>query len=418
MSPNVATKSPRAELNSNIPSEKEPLRPAQVELQHPVQVPGGQSHAKPTEPVVPAVSIQDNRAVQEAALLREKEAAMRLAQEEADRKAKLAADETAALAKKAKDEADKQAKELADRKAKEEADLAAKKADADRKLKEETDRKLKEEADRKLKEESDRRAKEEADKKLKEEADKKAKEEADKKAKEEADRKAKEEEEKKKASLPKLPFNLKKLLDAFNDIRVNPSKYAEVIQTRYINDLDKSGVLKSKRIKTNEGLPVFKEAKAFLEKAKGLPPLELDYGLVAAAYLHSDWMSETDNLDHTGRNKSDVKKRMEQFGKVDPYGMQGGAENILFTYSYDPVEFILDFVIDDGVPDRGHRDNVFQKTATTVGFGVRPPGDRKHRRWYFTIDIGWPSYHSDKSLISGKVMEESGLKEYEMDSGK
>ena len=214
----------------------------------------------------------------------------------------------------------------------------------------------------------------------------------------------------------KSPFSLKEVLDVLNDVRKNPSKYVSVIQTKYISDLDSSGVLKSKRLKTHEGLKVFQETQEFLKKAKSMPPLSLDCGLTAAAYLHSCYMSEKDNLDHTGRGGSDVKKRINEFGKIEGQGVIGNAENILFTFNYDAVDFILNFIVDDGVPNRGHRMNIFRDGVSKVGLGVKQP-PAKHKHWYFTMDFAYDTYKGQKSMIPGNVLEESGLKDYSQETG-
>jgi len=59
---------------------------------------------------------------------------------------------------------------------------------------------------------------------------------------------------------------------------------------------------------------------------------------------------------HTGSDGSQPKARCERYVKVE--GMSG--ENIDYGEK-DPMNVIISLAIDDGVPSRGHRANIFQK---------------------------------------------------------
>ena len=211
----------------------------------------------------------------------------------------------------------------------------------------------------------------------------------------------------------KRPFSLKEILEVLNLVREHPQKYADAIQTKYIDQLD---TLKTKDMQPQEGLPVFEEAKRFLQHSPSMPPLTLDCGLTAAAYLHSCFMSETNNLDHTGRGGSDAGDRIDKFGRIEGLGEMGNAENILKAPEFDPLHFILRFVIDDGVSSRAHRENLFLPGIRKVGLGVKEPPS-KHKHWYFTMDFAYETYKGQKSMIPANVMEESGLNDYSRATG-
>lgn len=159
------------------------------------------------------------------------------------------------------------------------------------------------------------------------------------------------------------------MLGIVNDIRANPSKYAPRIQTLYLDHFDERGVNKRTGFKANEGIEVYKEAMKFLEKQTPLPPLKLDVGLTAAAYLHSDYMAEINELTHRGRNGTTSKQRAFEFGDFSE-GTLAVGENILNEKTIVPEEFFLQFIIDDGSPGRGHREVFFDTDYAFLGMEI------------------------------------------------
>lgn len=203
------------------------------------------------------------------------------------------------------------------------------------------------------------------------------------------------------------PFSIKEILDVFNDVRSNPSKYADRVQILYLDHINEKNVNMRTKIMTNEGKTPYIEAKKFLSSQKPLKKCELDDGLTAAAYLHSVYAAELDQLTHQGRGGRSTMDRIKEFGV-----MQAGmcAENILNRREVTPEEWILDFVIDDGVTNRGHRKNIFNDQVTKVGLGVARKNHQSE--WYFTMDFSSDGYKSDKSKIPANVLEESGLADF------
>lgn len=70
-----------------------------------------------------------------------------------------------------------------------------------------------------------------------------------------------------------------------------------------------------------------------------------------------DHVLDTDTNDltgHTGSDASQPKDRQEKY--VQLQGMSG--ENIDYG-DKEPIEVIICLAIDDNVPDRGHRENLF-----------------------------------------------------------
>lgn len=209
------------------------------------------------------------------------------------------------------------------------------------------------------------------------------------------------------------PFSLKEILEVFNDVRVNPGKYADRVQILYLDHINDKNVNMRTKVMTNEGKGPYIEAKKFLASQAPLKRVELDDGLTAAAYLHSVYAAELDELTHEGKGKSTAMSRIKEFG-VMAAGMC--AENILNRRDVTPEEWILDFIIDDGVVNRGHRKNIFNEQVSKVGLGVARKNHQSE--WFFTMDFTSDGYKSDKSKIPAKVLEDSGLADYHRETSK
>ena len=117
---------------------------------------------------------------------------------------------------------------------------------------------------------------------------------------------------------------------------------------------------------TSEGVAALEEAISFLSKQKPLPPLAWSQGLAeAAADLVRD-QGKAGEVGHDG-NSGGMQKRIESHGKW------GGriAENI--GYGPDTARFmVISLIIDDGVPDRGHRKNIFNPDFQVAGAACGP----------------------------------------------
>ncbi|GFO67144.1 serine protease [Geomonas limicola] len=113
---------------------------------------------------------------------------------------------------------------------------------------------------------------------------------------------------------------------------------------------------------TTEGVAALDEAIRFLEKQKPLPPLSWSPGMAqAAADLVRD-QGPTGEIGHTGNRSGDMRERIERHGT-----WRGRiAENI--GYGPDTArQMVMQLIIDDGVPERGHRKNIFTSAFKEAG---------------------------------------------------
>ena len=113
---------------------------------------------------------------------------------------------------------------------------------------------------------------------------------------------------------------------------------------------------------TSEGVAALDEAIGFLSKQAPLPALAWSPGLAeAAADLASD-QGRSGEVGHTGSSGGDMRERIERHGTW----MRRIAENI--GYGPDSARLmVLDLIIDDGVPGRGHRKNIFTRDFAVAG---------------------------------------------------
>jgi len=95
------------------------------------------------------------------------------------------------------------------------------------------------------------------------------------------------------------------------------------------------------------------------------PALATDSRLTAAARGHSDWMAETETMDHTGRNGTSFADRLLDEG----YDFSAVAENIARGYA-DPAAVLAGWL-----ESPGHCRNIMNPAFTHVGSGVAAAAD-------------------------------------------
>lgn len=178
-----------------------------------------------------------------------------------------------------------------------------------------------------------------------------------------------------------------KIVDVFNavnDARKNPIKWVDKITEKYIKKMDKDNVTHTEwKKKFKEGLPAMNEAVTFLKAAKPVPPLILNVGMSYAGFKHSIFMIKKGKLDHTGKGGSSMSNRLEEYGDWETTI----GENILKTTNFtrDPELIVMEWLIDDGVKNRGHRQNLMKKDFKVVGVGIAH--DPKDGEDWVTLDL-------------------------------
>lgn len=153
-----------------------------------------------------------------------------------------------------------------------------------------------------------------------------------------------------------------------NRARSNPAAYA-----RKMEDLKKHYVGKyiyfagRTQVVTQEGAAAVNEAIEFLESTAPVPLLRVSKGLCASAKIHVEDQGPKGLVSHKGSDNSTPDERMNRFGT---WGKAFG-ENIEYG-NFNAEEIVMQLIIDDGVPRRSHRKNIFNPLYRVVGVSFGP----------------------------------------------
>ena len=118
----------------------------------------------------------------------------------------------------------------------------------------------------------------------------------------------------------------------------------------------------------------YTDAINFLSVQPPLKPLRENIGADLAAYKHSKYIVQNLNqISHTGEGGSSVKDRILAVGQW--IACWGYSENIAATFRQDAAfisadEFVQMWIVDEGVPSRGHRTNIYNARMTEQGCGI------------------------------------------------
>ncbi|MDP3178556.1 MAG: CAP domain-containing protein, partial [Spirochaetaceae bacterium] len=125
-------------------------------------------------------------------------------------------------------------------------------------------------------------------------------------------------------------------------------------------------------ISLNEGAKAVDEAIAFLEKQKPLGVLTASKGMSRAAKDLAAEQGRTGATGHSSADGSSPFDRMERYGDWK----RTAGENCAYG-GETGREIVIQLIVDDGVPSRGHRANIFNPDFAVVGVAVGPhPGYR------------------------------------------
>ena len=118
---------------------------------------------------------------------------------------------------------------------------------------------------------------------------------------------------------------------------------------------------------TREGVKAVDEALASLRATAPLPPLAVSRGLSLAVKDHVQDQGPKGGASHQGSDGSNSGARANRYGR-----WQGKiGENIAFGIA-SARGMIMNLIIDDGVPGRGHRKNLFDPQFRVVGVACGP----------------------------------------------
>ena len=153
-----------------------------------------------------------------------------------------------------------------------------------------------------------------------------------------------------------------------NRARSNPAGYAKRLEDFKRHYVGKYIYIAGRtQVVTQEGVSAVNEAIEFLKSTAAVPLLRVSKGLCAAAKVHAEDQGPKGLVSPEGSDKSTPDQRMNRFGT---WGTAYG-ENIEYG-NFNAEEIVMHLIIDDGVPERSHRENIFNPLYGVVGVSFGP----------------------------------------------
>jgi uncharacterized protein YkwD len=155
----------------------------------------------------------------------------------------------------------------------------------------------------------------------------------------------------------------KAIVHEINTARTNPGGYASFFEEwkRYYD----GKLLKipgEKIIMTEEGVTALNEAKRFIRSMSPVPQLSPSKGMSLGAKDHAKDQGSLGSIGHRGRDGSQPWDRVNRYGTWK----KSLGENI--AYGSDKARnVVMCLIVDDGVPGRGHRKNIFNPEFRMIG---------------------------------------------------
>jgi uncharacterized protein YkwD len=121
-------------------------------------------------------------------------------------------------------------------------------------------------------------------------------------------------------------------------------------------------------IKTREGISAVDEALKFMDSQRPLGALKLSEGMTRGARDHVREQGSAGGTGHVSAGGSSPGDRVDRHGKWQ----ETMGENIYYGSGMGARQIVMGFIIDDGVPDRGHREAIFNPRFRVAGVACGP----------------------------------------------
>jgi uncharacterized protein YkwD len=155
------------------------------------------------------------------------------------------------------------------------------------------------------------------------------------------------------------------LIEETNQLRANPAAYAERLeQLRPYYDGNQIKLPNQNFIlETVEGVSALEEAIAVLRDTEPLPLLDPVAGLTLGANDHAVDLSMNNLAGHQGSDGSDPFERISRYGTFHDIA----GENISYSPIHTAEWHVIQWLVDDGVPNRGHRETLLKPDYQLTG---------------------------------------------------
>lgn len=152
------------------------------------------------------------------------------------------------------------------------------------------------------------------------------------------------------------------IFEWLNKVRTEPKSVVPILQERYQTFKDKAYKKGDKWFQSREGDVAVKEAFEFLKEHPPLKPFAKSAGVQRAARRHADDMSKNSVTGHTGSDGTSIAQRIESEGR-----WKGGvSENVAYQQNTG-LDYLLYWLVDDGLPSRADRKNLFNPAFGVCG---------------------------------------------------
>jgi len=191
-----------------------------------------------------------------------------------------------------------------------------------------------------------------------------------------------------------------------NRIRTNPKAYIPILEG-YLKNFDGNLLTlpdKHEILETEEGPRAYKEAIEFLKNQKPINVIEYDEEASKVALEYSKFLSNSKEGQVEDENQ--IEQRVEKYLDYD-YSI---SENIDFGGNTG-VEVIVNLLVDDGVKNRTHRENLFSDKYEYYGVGVfeHPDYDFCTVIDYFGDILGYKDPEKNKIFQAKKAKKKPNL---------
>jgi uncharacterized protein YkwD len=157
------------------------------------------------------------------------------------------------------------------------------------------------------------------------------------------------------------------LLALINEVRTTPKKFLTSKALPYIIENDEDTV----------GNKYVSSLLKDLRKQNSIAPLESDLYLHDQAHLFAADMGSTGKTGHISSTLGDFGKRLKKYSNKEI------GENCDYGSS-DPLDILMNLLIDDGIPGVGHRKNLLNSHYRQIGIGIEP---HKMYEWNCVMDF-------------------------------
>ncbi len=157
------------------------------------------------------------------------------------------------------------------------------------------------------------------------------------------------------------------ILAELNFARAHPQEYAEALKREPVSAWERS--LASDPT-AEADVVAYDQAIEFLRRQQPLPPLQADAQLAAAAWEHVAAQGPAGRVGHESADGERFDARLRRHG----VSARVAAEDIAYGPK-DAHDVVRELIIDRGVPDRGHRRNIFLASIQSAGAVCGPHRD-------------------------------------------